>query len=151
MYRGNEGKYIIKNPGKYLGGNIKNNELAYKSNLELNSFIFCDTNPYVIAWGYEIIPIKYMKPQPDGNVKPSVYFPDLYIEFIDKNKEQKRVIMEIKPEKFLKKSSSKKRKTAIAENYTYMLNMVKAEAANKWCLANGIEYRFAIEKNIIKS
>lgn len=142
-----EGKFKPKNPQKYLG-DIDN--IHYRSALELNSFEFLDNNPFVLGWSSEEIAIDYMKPMPDGSIKPSKYYPDLYVEYMDKNKNVKKVILEIKPEKMLRKSKSKNRKTALVENYTYMINMLKAEAANRWCLGKNIEYRFAIEKNILR-
>lgn len=147
MRRANEGKFVPKNLDKYIGDYTK---IMYRSNLEYNAFIFCDNNPFVIRWGYEIIQIPYMKPQPNGSYAPSIYKPDIYVEFMNVDKELKKVLLEVKPEKFINKSKSKKRKTAIVENYTYMINMIKAEAAQKWCSTRGIEYRFALEKNIMR-
>lgn len=147
MRRAHEGFFTPSNPDKYLGDITK---IYYRSSLEYNAFVFCDNNPNVLVWGSEIIKIPYMKPQPNGSFKPSVYNPDLYVEFIDKNKNVKKVLMEVKPNKFIHKSKSKKRKTAIVENYTYMINMIKAEAAVKWCSTRGIEYRFAVEKDIVR-
>jgi len=142
-----EGKYNPKNPKKYLGDV---NNINYRSALELNSFVFLDNNPFVLAWSSEEIKIPYMKPMTDGSFKPSIYVPDLYVEYMNKEKNLKKVVLEIKPEKFLNKSKSKKRNTALVENYTYMINMIKGDAAKKWCAARGIEYRFAIEKNIMR-
>lgn len=143
-----EGKFVPKHPEKYLG-NVNN--IIFRSSLEYNSFEFCDNNPYILKWASEEIKIPYMKPMPNGrDFKPANYFPDLYIEYIDKNKNLKKVILEIKPEKFINKSKSKKRATAIAENYVYVINMIKADAAKKWCDVRGIEYRFAIEKDLVK-
>jgi hypothetical protein len=147
MKKANEGKFFPKNLDKYIGDPDK---IIYRSNLEYNAFVFCDNNAFVLRWGSEIIKIPYMKPYPDGTYKPSIYYPDIYVEFINKDKEIKKVLLEVKPEKFINKSKSKKRKTAIVENYTYMINMIKAEAARKWCASRGIEYRFAIEKNIMR-
>lgn len=146
MRKANEGFYRLINPDKYLGDI---NKVYYRSNLELNAFNFCDKNPYVIKWGAELFKIPYMKPMPDGSMKPSIYVPDIYVEYLNKNKEYKKVLMEVKPEKFINKSKSKNRKTALVENYTYMVNMYKMEAAKKWCSKKGIEYRFTIEKNIL--
>jgi hypothetical protein len=148
MRRAHEGEFLPKNLDKYLGDYTT---IMYRSNLEFNAFVFCDNNPFVLRWGSEIIKIPYMKPHPDGSIRPSIYIPDIYVEFMDKNQQLKKVLLEVKPEKFINKSKSKKRKTAIVENYTYMINMIKAEAAQKWCSTRGIEYRFALEKNIMRS
>jgi hypothetical protein len=142
-----EGKFKPKNPNKYLG-DLDN--IEYRSSLELNSFVFLDSNPFVLGWSSEEIAIDYMKPMPDGSIKPSKYYPDLYVEYIDKDKTLKKVIIEIKPEKLIRKSKARNKKTAIVENYTYMINMLKAEAAMRWCVGKNIEYRFAVEKNIIR-
>ena len=142
-----EGKFHPKNPQKYLGDV---NEIHYRSSLELNSFNFLDNNPFVLGWSSEEIAIDYMKPMTDGSIKPAKYYPDLYVVYIDKTEKIKKVVIEIKPEKLLRKSKSRNRKTALVENYTFMINMLKAEAAQKWCAVRGIEYRFAVEKNILR-
>lgn len=142
-----EGRFKIKNREKYLGDPLK---ITYRSLLEYNLFCFMDSNKYVLKWGSEIIAIPYNKPMPDGSIKPSLYRPDVYVEYIDKEQKIRKVLLEIKPEKFINKSRSKKAKTVVAENYIYMINMLKAEAAKNWCAVRGIEYRFAIEKNILR-
>lgn len=141
-----EGKFRPKNPQKYIG-DIKN--IWYRSGLELNAFIFLDNNPFVLKWASEEIKIPYMKPTADG-IKPSTYWPDLYVEYLDKDQNVKKVVIEVKPEKLLMKSKARNKKTSALENYTFMINMLKAEAATKWCEQRGLEYRFAVEKNIIR-
>lgn len=139
-----QGKYSLKNPEKYLGDVEK---LEFKSSFEEQAFKFCDNNFNVLFWGYEIIPIKYLKPVKNG-YKPSIYIPDLYLEYINKENCVIKELIEIKPIKQTKKSRSTNSLRKIQENYVYEVNIAKWQAAEKWCNKNGIKFSVATEKSI---
>lgn len=136
--------FILNNPEKYAGDL---NKLLYKSSWEENMFNFCDNNINIVRWGYEIIEISYMKPVEKG-FKPSKYYPDLYVEYFDKDKNFIREVLEVKPLKQTKTSRSKKPLIKLAENYVVKVNHAKWDAAQKWCLDRGIKFSVITEKSI---
>jgi hypothetical protein len=137
--------YKIKHPEKYIGDV---NKIFYRSSYELTAFQFLDNNPNVKKWGSEIIAIPYLKPTADGSFKKANYFPDLYVEYVDRNNNYIKEIFEIKPEKQTKPSSAKRQKVRVAENFTYMVNQMKWDAAQKWCNARGIKFSIIAEKSL---
>lgn len=132
--RGREGFFTPVNLDKYIGDAIP---LKYRSSWELTTFKFLDNNPNVIKWSYESIQIRYMKPLGNGTMRPATYFPDIYVEFVNKNGEYKKELIEIKPKKQTKKSRSKNIRTKMFEDYTLAVNTAKWTAARRWCAAKG--------------
>lgn len=138
--------YKLNHPEKYIG-NIK--LLLYKSSWEENVFKFIDNNPNIIKWGYEIIKIPYMKPVP-GGYRKSNYFPDLYIEYFDKHKNFNREVLEIKPLKQTRPTKARKPLVRLQENYVFVVNCAKWEAAEQWCTHRGMKFSVITEKTIFK-
>lgn len=137
--------YKLNNPEKYIGDERK---LKFKSSWEEKAFMLCDNNPNIIRWGYEIIPISYMKPLGNNRFKPSKYYPDLYVEYYNKSGDFIKEIVEIKPLKQTKKSRARKPEIRLQENYTHLVNMTKWQAAEAWCNHHGIKFSVATEKSI---
>ena len=75
----NQGFYKPRNPKKYLGDP---NNIVYRSGWELKFCEYLDLNTSVISWGSEELSIKYYNP-----VKKRIarYYPDFYMEYIDKS------------------------------------------------------------------
>lgn len=138
--------YNLKNPEKYLGDPTV---LVYKSSWEQKAFEMCDNNPNIVGWGYEIIPIPYMKPV-YGGYKKTFYLPDLYVEYWDKENNFIREVVEIKPMKQTKASKARKAGVKLHENYTYAVNLAKWEAAEQWCGIRGIKFSIVTENSIFK-
>lgn len=147
MSKYKQAKYKIKHPEKFIGDP---NELIFKSSWEERAFQMCDNNPHIIRWGYEIIPIWYLKPLPTGNYRKTFYLPDLYVEYYDKDHNFVREIVEIKPLKQTRASRARKSTTKLQENYTYAVNTAKWEAAKCWCENNGIKFSIVTENSIFK-
>ncbi len=143
--------FIPKNKHKYLGKNI--DHIVYRSSWEKRVFEFCDNNQNVLGWSSEPFAINYLKPDPNhhNNVKPARYYPDLYVEYVDKNKLLIKELIEMKPLKYTKPSRSKNPQTKIFENYQYIVNMAKWQAAQKWCDEKGYSFRILTEKYIFKN
>lgn len=139
-------RFYPKNPEKYMGDA---DNIIIRSSWELRVFQFCDNNPNVLKWGSEEIAIPYMKPGPEG-YKPARYFPDLYVEYIDRNQNLIKEIIEVKPEKFTRASRSRNTVTKAFENMQYVVNMAKFTAANNWCERNGIKFSVLSEKSIFR-
>lgn len=133
-------------PEKYMG-DFSN--IIIRSSWELRVFQFCDNNPNVMRWGSEEIVIPYMKPFP-GGMKPARYFPDLYVEYINREGMVIKELIEVKPEKFTRASKSRNHTTKAFENMQYVVNMAKFTAANNWCQKNGIKFSILSEKSIFR-
>lgn len=129
--------YKIINQEKYIGkGNPR-----YRSSWEMIFFRMCDLNPAVLKWASESITIPYFNP---FTQKQTIYVPDIFMVYIDKNGTQHSELVEIKPmsETFMEAAKSKKDQLAFA------LNTCKWQAAKKWCAANGIQFRVINENQI---
>lgn len=137
--------YTLNNPEKYMGDERK---LIYKSSWEERVFQLCDNNPSILKWGYEIIPIKYVKPLVGNKTRISTYWPDLYVEYVNRHGEHIRELVEVKPMKQTKPSKARKAAVRMQENYTHMVNMLKWEAAEGWCAQHGIKFSIATEQSI---
>jgi len=140
-----QGLYTPKKPDKYLGDL---SAIRYMSSWELEFFEFCDNNPNIIKWASEEIPIQYYKPDPrTGNLVSSIYYPDIFLVLKDKNGKYHKHLIEIKPFKQSQPSKAKKSSRRMQEQYTYIVNQHKWDAAEKWCKSKGIEFRVLTEKN----
>ena len=140
-----QGKYTPRKPEKYLGDV---NSIRYLSSWELEFFKFCDNNPNIIKWASEEIPIHYYKPDPrTGGLVSSIYYPDIFLVLKDKNGNYKKQLIEIKPFKQSKPSKARKPMRRMEEQYTYIVNQHKWDAAEKWCKTKGIEFRVLTEKD----
>lgn len=145
-------KYVVQNREKYIGPDIDN--VIYRSSWEKRFFEFLDNNTYVLAWASEPEPIPYMKPVPNEKggirLKPSKYYPDIYVEYVTEDRQFKKEMIEIKPMKQTKPSRSRKPIVKMQENYVLAVNTAKWEAAKKWCDDKGIEFKILTEKSIFK-
>lgn len=139
--------YVLNNPSKYIGDPSK---LLYKSSWEQNAFLMCDNNPNITRWGYEIIPIQYAKPI-GASFKITTYFPDLYLEYFDKDKNFIKEVIEVKPKNQTEPSKKRNVKTRLYENYVYQVNMAKWHAAKAWCSSRGIKFSVLTENGLFKT
>ena len=125
--------YYPQNPDKYVG-NIKN--IVMRSSYESKFSRWCDTNPNVIKWGSESIFISYY-----SNIDKKIrrYFPDFFIIIKDKEGNQKKFIIEIKPLiQYIppKRTKGKKEKVFLLELLTYQKNLDKWKAAAEYAKMN---------------
>ena len=129
-----QGFYTIQNVGKYIGDPSK---CIYRSKWELHFMAFCDANPLISRWSSEFITIPYQ----DEKGKYHRYYPDFYIERIDKKDPMRfdKVVIEIKPFKETQtpvKPSKITSKTLESYEYqlkTYQKNLYKWTRAINWC------------------
>ena len=84
-----KGKYIPKNPDKY-DGNIK--QIIYRSSWERLFMVYCDRNEQVLSWSSEEIKIPYRFEE-----KIRTYYPDFWVDMIDKDGNRVQKLIEIKP------------------------------------------------------
>jgi len=136
-----QGKYIVKNPDKYMGDLTK---VTFRSSWELDMHKFLDMNPNVKRWGSEIVVIPYIKPT-DGRVHK--YYVDYYVEYVNTKGVLIKELIELKPKSQLSLTKSKG-KNKLYEQLQLAVNMSKWEAAKAWCLRRGIEFRIVTEKSL---
>ena len=84
-----KGKYIPKNPDKY-DGNIK--QIIYRSSWERLFMVYCDRSEQVLSWSSEEIKIPYRFEE-----KIRTYYPDFWVDMIDKDGNRVQKLIEIKP------------------------------------------------------
>ena len=114
------GLYELANPSKYAG----TKKPRYRSSWEHAFMRFCDNHPSVISWASEGIQIPYRNPLTG---RQSVYVPDFFIMYQNKNGKKRAELIEIKPESQtrLNERTSQRDRLAIA------INHAKWEAAAK--------------------
>ena len=134
-----QGKYKIKNPDKYVG----KGQPTYRSSWEEKFMTFCDTNPAILKWASEAIQIPYRNPFTNKN---TVYVPDFFILYEDKDKVKHAEIIEIKPKNqtLIESAKSNKDKAAV------ILNLHEWQAAKAYCAANGLVFRVINENHIFQ-
>lgn len=137
-----QGHYTPKNPEKCMNSGI----LVYRSSWEKFVFEFLDRSPSIIKWGSETVQIPYM-----SSVKGRMarYFPDIFVQYKNKAGEVVTEIIEIKPEKETAKPKMGRSKSTNDYNtLTYITNMEKWSAAEKYCQERGIKFRILTERQL---
>lgn len=131
-------KYNITNPEKYVG----TKQPIYRSSWEFSFMRFCDTNPAIQKWASEAINIPYKDPLTGRN---TIYVPDFFIQYLDKNNRLNVELIEIKPasQTLLERVGKNKYNQA-----QFVKNQAKWQAANIWCKQQGIKFRILNENDI---
>lgn len=132
------GQYTLKNPEKYLGLKTP----VYRSSWELMFMKTCDENPAIQKWASESIKIPYKDPTTG---KPTIYVPDFFIVYVDRNGKSHAEVVEIKPSnhQLLEKVGKNK-----VNQFQYVKNIAKWEAAHDWCKQKGIKFRVLNENDL---
>lgn len=133
-----QGKFVLRNREKYLGNGVP----TYRSGWEFTFMKFCDEHPSIISWASESIRIPYRNPLTGKN---TIYVPDFFITYNDKNGRTISELIEVKPA-----SQALKEKVG-RSNYnraSYVINQVKWAAAKAWCKQNRIIFRVVTENDI---
>lgn len=132
------GKFAMTNPEKYVGNKMP----IYRSSWEWTFMRFCDTNDHVQKWASEAIQIPYRDPLTN---RQTVYVPDFFIQYIDKNSKVIVELVEIKPvsQTLLERAGKNKYNQA-----QFVRNQAKWAAANNWCRQQGIRFRVLNENDI---
>jgi len=137
MSKYSQGKYQILNPSKYSG----KKEPTYRSSWEWAFMNFCDNHPNIISWASESVHIPYFNPFTKKN---TIYVPDFFVLYQDKNGKQRAEIVEIKPShEILETVGKSQRNQAMA-----VLNKFKWEAAHQWCKSQGVTFRIITENDM---
>ncbi len=131
------------NPQKYVGNVCT---ITSRSSWETKFMIWCDTNPQVIKWNSEEIIVPYYSPVDN---KVHRYFVDFAVMVRNNTGQEKKYLVEIKPEVQTKPpSGNKKTKRLIEETATYLVNSAKWEAADKWAKKQGMEFMVLTERHL---
>src|ERR1017187_4615590 len=146
-----KGQFIPKNPQKYLGNT---NEITYRSSWELTMFLYIDQHPMILGWLSEALPthtihqgisgIPYRNPLTG---KWSIYVPDLFVVYVDKNKKQHAEVIEIKP---MAEVPGYQGKTNKIQKAREIVNAAKFKAAIVFCASRGWKFRIATENELFK-
>jgi hypothetical protein len=133
-----QGRFEMKNPDKYVG---KKTPLA-RSSWEFVFMRMLDEHAGVQSWASESIQIPYRDPLTG---KYTIYVPDFFIVYVDKNGKKNAEVVEVKPESqtVLEKVGKSQYNQA-----QYIKNMAKWEAANAWCKQQGLRFRVINEGEI---
>lgn len=138
MSRFAQGKFNLKNPDKYVGTKTP----TYRSSWEFAFMRFCDEHPSVSKWASEAIKIPYRNPLTG---KHTVYVPDFFIAYNDKDGKQRVELVEVKPaNQTLKEKVGRSR----ANQAAWIVNQAKWEAARAYCKQKGIFFRIINETDI---
>ena len=132
------GKFNLKNPDKYVG----NKTPTYRSGWEFTFMKFCDEHPAIQQWASEAVRIPYRHP---FTGKQTIYVPDFFIVYGDRNGQQRVELIEVKPENQALKEKLGRSKHNQAH---WVVNQAKWEAARAWCKQKGIVFRIVTEKDI---
>jgi len=133
-----QGIYSIKNPEKYIGQHAP----KFRSSWEQVFMRFLDENPNITHWASEAIRIPYRHP---FTGKQSIYVPDFFVIYLDKNGKRVAEVVEIKPKnQSLIESAGK----SLRNKSIVVVNMAKWAAANAWCKRNGFIFRVVNEDKI---
>lgn len=138
MSRFARGKFIPKNPEKYVG----NKTPTYRSSWEWAFMRFCDNNPAVQSWASEAVSIPYRDPLTG---RQTIYVPDFFIQYVDKDGKLHVELIEIKPQsQTVKEKVGKNRNNQLQ----YVKNLAKWQAAQAWCKAKKIKFRVVNEQDL---
>lgn len=133
-----QGKFTMKNPGKYVG---KRTPMS-RSSWEFVFMRMLDEHPGVESWASESIQIPYRDPLTGRH---TIYVPDFFIVYKDKNGQKKAEVVEVKPSNHtLREKLGKSR----YNQEQYVKNLAKWEAATAWCKQQGLKFRVVNEGDI---
>lgn len=138
MARFAQGKFALKNPDKYIGGRTP----TYRSSWEFAFMRMCDTNENISKWASESIKIPYRNP---FTGKHTIYVPDFFIVYADRNGKQHVELIEVKPANHTFKEQLGKSQSNKAH---YVLNQAKWNAARAYCKQKGMTFRVVNEGDI---
>jgi hypothetical protein len=133
-----QGRFEMKHPEKYVG---KKTPLA-RSSWEFVFMRMLDEHPGVQNWASESIQIPYRDPLTG---KHTIYVPDFFINYVDKNGKKHAEIIEVKPQS---QTLREKVGKSLYNQEQYIKNLAKWEAAVAWCKQQGIKFRVVNEGDI---
>ena len=128
----------MKHPEKYVGNKMP----TYRSSWEWSFMNFCDNNDSVVKWASEAIQIPYIDPLTE---KHTVYVPDFFIQYVDKNGRMQLELIEIKP---ASQTVLERVGKSVHNQSQFIKNQAKWAAAGNWCKQQGLKFRILNENDI---
>ena len=133
-----KGKFYPKNREKYSGLKTP----TYRSSWEKAFMRLCDEHPNVYQWASESIKIPYRHPLTG---KYTVYVPDFFIVYMDKNGKKHAEMIEVKPKAQMSMEAAGK---SMGKKKQVVINMAKWEAANAYAKQRKIRFRVVSEEQL---
>jgi hypothetical protein len=140
-YKAASGRFIPKNPQKYVGKSA--NAIFFRSSWELAFMKYLDLNDAFLRWGSEELMIPYLSPL-DGRMHR--YYPDMIVMYIDNTGQVKKQIIEIKPYK----ESVATPKMSERDKMALIVNQAKWKAAADFASRNGATFLVITERSMFK-
>lgn len=139
-----KGLYKVQNLDKYLGDP---NKCIYRSSWEKTLLIKLDHSSNILKFGIEPFSIKYINKY-DNDLHN--YWPDFIVIMKGKDGTPKTLIIEVKPHKetLPPKKRGKRKDVYLKECKTYITNMSKWDAAEKFCKDKGWHFLKLTEKEL---
>jgi hypothetical protein len=131
------GFYQLVHPEKYVGKKTPH----YRSSWEHVLMRFFDNNPSIVQWASEAIHISYKNPFTGKN---TIYVPDFFVVYVDKDGKQHAEVIEVKPYKEMALENARSKRDQAAA----ILNKFKWEAARAWCKNQGLAFKVISEKDM---
>lgn len=140
-----QGIYQVKNWEKYIG----TNNPTYRSEWEQYVFEWADRNKNILKWGAEVVVVPYYN---EVKGRKARYIVDVYLEYLDKEGNLQKDLVEIKPyNQTLPPKRGKKRKDVYDhEVLTWIQNNCKWKEAQKYASERGWNFRIITENSIFK-
>jgi hypothetical protein len=142
-----KGKFRPRNPLKYSGDP---REIIFRSSWEQLCMKFFDLNENVQSWSSEEKSISYYDPVAK---KYRRYFPDFIVKFINSGGEMITEMIEVKPKKEVigpPKNPKRRTKAWATSVHTYITNLAKWKAAEKYCKERGWAFRIITEDDLFR-
>ena len=128
------GKFSPKNKLKYVGTKTP----TYRSSWEHAFMRLCDEHPNVYQWASESIKIPYRHP---FSGKYTVYVPDFFIVYMDKDGKKHAEMIEVKP-------ASQMTMEGAGRSIGKRKQVAKWEAANAYARQRKIRFRVVSEEQL---
>lgn len=138
------GTYVVINTAKYMGKVAP----VYRSSWERKVCKYLDSNPKILKWQSEGLPIAYYN---TVKKRPARYFPDFIVQLKGVDGKMRTIIIEVKPYKETQKPiarQGKKKSSLLYEQATYKINTAKWDAARIYCAKRGWEFSIMTERSI---
>lgn len=138
-----KGIFKPSNPKKYIGDS---NNIIYRSRWELVFMNYLDSHKDVKRWASEELVIPYVSPVDNRMHR---YFPDFWVEKINREGKKDVVVVEIKP--YAQTNQPKKTKNSkryLYEMKTWAINNAKWKAAEKYCKDKNWQFMIMTEKEL---
>lgn len=148
MAKYKQGKFIPRNPEKYIGNF---NDIIYRSSWEFKVMHWFDSNSQVLNWSSETVIIPYISPIDN---RAHRYFVDFKVKIKNNQGQVTTYLVEVKPEAQTvppaapKKITEKSKMRYINESKTYGVNAAKWEAATKFAKDRGFQFIILTERQL---